>query len=103
MFMEEGRVRKSEDCTVCRLVRFYLLLAFPMIAILGLRSLDPQDERSTVMWIARVELIDFLAWGSAVALVTILAYRGYVEFWIPKKRSKALAEILRNQDGDDAT
>ena len=79
------------------------MLAVPLIAMVGLGSLGVGDETQSVVWFARVELIDFLAWGSAFALVTILAYRVYVEFWIPKKRSKALAEILRNQSGDDVT
>ncbi len=96
-------MQNSKDCAVCRLIRFYLMLAVPLIAMVGLGSLGVGDETQSVVWFARVELIDFLAWGSAFALVTILAYRVYVEFWIPKKRSKALAEILRNQSGDDVT
>ena len=96
-------MQKSNECNVCRLIRFYLLLAVPLIAMVGLGSLDAGDGAQSVVWFARVELIDFLAWGSALALITIVAYRGYVEFWIPKKRSRALAEILRNQSGDDVT
>lgn len=96
-------VHKSNECAVCRLIRFYLFLAVPLIAMVGLGSLGAGDEAQSVVWLARVELIDFLAWGSAFALIIIVAYRGYVEFWIPKRRSKALAEILRNQGGDDAT
>ena len=96
-------MQKSKDCAVCRLVRFYLMLAVPLIAMIGLGSLGTVDDSQAVIWFARVEVIDFLAWGSALALITIVAYRGYVEFWLPKKRSRALAEILRNQSGDDVT
>ena len=96
-------MQNSKDCAVCRLVRFYLLLAIPLIAMIGLGSLGTADDSRAVIWFARVELIDFLAWGSVLALVIILAYRVYVEFWIPKRRSRALAQILHDQSGDDVT
>lgn len=94
-------MQKSKDCAVCRLVRFYLMLAVPLIAMIGLGSLGTVDDSQAVIWFARVEVIDFLAWGSLLALVVILAYRGYVEFWVPKRRSRALAQILHHQKSED--
>ena len=91
---------KSNDCAICRLIRFYLLLAVPLIAVLGFGSLDPQNPSESPIWFARVELIDVMAWLSATALVLVLVYRIYTDVWVPKKREKALNRLLdRDQDG----
>lgn len=88
----------SKDCRVCRLIRFYLLLAFPLIVIMGIGSLDTEANLGASRWIAPVELIDYLAWGAASAVVLIVAYRGYIEFWIPKRQKSVLARLLESDE-----
>ena len=84
----------SKDCAICKLIRFYLLLAVPLIAVLGFGSLDPEDHSASPIWFARVELIDVMAWMSAAALALVLVYRVYTDVWVPKKREKAINKLL---------
>jgi len=91
----------SKDCAVCKLIRFYLLLAVPLIAVLGFGSLDSQNPSELPIWFARVELIDVMAWMSASALALVLIYRIYTDIWVPKKREKAINRLLeQDTDGD---
>ena len=89
----------SKDCAICKLIRFYLLLAVPLIAVLGFGSLDSQNHSESPIWFARVELIDVMAWISASALALVLVYRIYTDVWVPKKREKAINRLL-DQDTD---
>lgn len=84
----------SKDCAICKLIRFYLLLAVPLIAVLGFGSLGPEDPLASPIWFARVELIDVMAWMSAAALALVLVYRVYTDVWVPKKREKAINKLL---------
>ena len=91
----------SKDCAICKLIRFYLLLAVPLIAVLGFGSLDSQNHSESPIWFARVELIDVMAWISASALALVLVYRIYTDVWVPKKREKAINRLLDQEtDGD---
>lgn len=90
-------MRTSGDCYICRLVRLYLLLALPLVAILGVGSLNP-DESGSPIWFARVQLIDYLAWGALIGLFVILCFRGYVEFWVPRRRKAALERLLADNE-----
>lgn len=91
----------SKDCAICKLIRFYLLLAVPLIAVLGFGSLDPESPSASPIWFARVELIDVMAWMSGAALALVLTYRIYTDVWIPKKREKAINRLIdRNKDDD---
>ena len=92
-------MRRSEDCNVCRLIRFYLLLSVPLIAVLGMGSLSPDAQEASEVWFARVELINFLAAAAVLALVAIVAYRAYVEYVLPQKRIESLND-LRKKLGD---
>jgi len=78
----------SEDCAVCKLIRTYLFLAVPLLALVGARSMEGGDKPS--LWLARVELIDLLAWGALAALVAITLYRAYDEYYLPRRRLRAL-------------
>ena len=90
----------SKECAVCKLIRFYLLLAVPLIAVLGFGSLDPENPAESPIWFARVELIDAMAWMSAIALALVLVYRIYIDIWVPKKRENALNRLLdRDKEG----
>jgi len=85
--------RDKKDCTVCRIVRTYLLIAVPLLAMVGFSSMSG-DNGSVAPWFARVELISFLATLAVIALVLILAYRVYEEYWIPRKKKEKLESLV---------
>jgi len=31
----------------------------------------------------------------------VIGYRSYVEFWLPKRRARALEQMLQDNNGDD--
>ena len=88
------------DCPVCRLVRFYLLISVPLIAAVGLSSMGDDVEGGFLIWFARVELIDFLAWGALAACIIVVVYRAVVEFWVPRRRAAKLDRLLRYDDAE---
>ena len=88
----------ESGCAVCKLIRFYLLLAAPLIVMLGFSQLNSDEAMYGDFWIARVELIDFLAYGSLLALFTIIGFRAYQEYWQPRKRQRRLHKLLDNGD-----
>ena len=90
-------MRNSSDCPTCRLVRFYLFLSIPLIAVLGFSSVESERDGGVVLWFARLELIDFLAWGSLISCIVVLMYRVYVEFWLPRRRAEALDRLLESE------
>ena len=93
---------RSSDCKTCRLVRMYLLVAAPLLVILGSQSLSRESE--TTIWFARVELIDVLAYGSLVALVVIIVIKAYLEFFAPRRRLQRLAKVQRElEDRSDCS
>lgn len=63
-------------------------MAVPLLALVGARSMEGGDAAS--LWMARVELIDLLAWGALAALVAITLYRAYDEYYLPRRRLRAL-------------
>lgn len=92
----------GEDCAVCKLIRTYLFLAVPLLALVGMRS--TQGGATASLWMARVELIDLLAWGALAALVTITLYRAYNEYYLPSRRLRALEAAKERFDrlGDES-
>ena len=80
----------GKDCAVCKIIRTYLLFAVPLLALVGASSMS--GGMDAVPWFARVELIDLLSWGCLAALVLIVAYRAYEEYYLPRKRERALLE-----------
>ena len=80
----------GEDCAVCKIIRTYLLFAVPLLALVGASSMG--GGMDAVPGFARVELIDLLSWGCLAALLLIVAYRAYEEFYLPRKRERALLE-----------
>ena len=85
-----------QECRVCKLIRFYLLLALPLIAMVGLSVTGPTSDTVEVPWFARVALIDFLAYGSAAALMGVICYRAYHEYVLPRRRARTLNELRNN-------
>ena len=86
----------AQDCAVCRIIRTYLLFAVPLLALVAASTLD--DGVRTAPWFARVEIIDLLSWGCLAALIAIVAYRAYQEYYLPKKRERALADAKARFD-----
>ena len=81
----------AQDCAVCKIIRTYLLFAVPLLALVGASTMGG-GLGSATPWFARVELIDLLSWGCLAALILIVAYRAYEEYYLPGKRERALAE-----------
>ena len=48
-------------------------------------------------------MINILSGGSLAALVVIVAYRAYQEFYLPKSRERALEAMRMSLDEQDAT
>ena len=86
----------AQDCAVCKIIRTYLLFAVPLLALVAASTMD--DGVRTAPWFARVEIIDLLSWGCLAALIAIVAYRAYQEYYLPKKRERALADAKARFD-----
>ena len=84
------------DCAVCKIIRTYLLFAVPLLALVGASTMD--GGLSSVPWFARVEIIDLLSWGCLAALVAIVSYRAYQEYYLPRKREQALERAIAQFD-----
>ena len=93
--------RNKSDCAVCRIVRTYLLIAVPLLAMVGFSSMSG-DREVAPPWFARVELISFLAALAVTSLVAVVAFKAYEEFWAPKKKREKLESLVSQlrEDGD---
>ena len=58
------------ECKVCKLIRTYVLVAVPLVLILGAQALN--KDASIQSWVPGVVLIDLLAYGALGALVAIV-------------------------------
>lgn len=94
--------RGNQTCAVCRIVRTYLLIAVPLLTMVGFSSLS-EDEGIANLWFARVELISFLAALAVTSLVAVVAYKAYQEFWAPKKKREKLESLVSQlrEDGEE--
>ena len=81
----------AQDCAVCKIIRTYLLFAVPLLALVGATSMGGGMDSAPRF--ARVELIDLLSWGCLAALVLIVAYRAYEEYYLPRRRLRALEAV----------
>ena len=89
----------AEDCAVCRLVRAYVLVAVPLLAMIGAFALG--DSSGEQLWFADTRLIDVLSWGSLAALVGIVTYKAYQEYVIPQRRMRRLEEMQASISDED--
>ncbi|NCZ62920.1 MAG: hypothetical protein EBY62_03735 [Cellvibrionales bacterium] len=80
----------AQECVVCKIIRTYLLFAVPLLALVGASTMD--GGMNGTPWFARVELIDLLSWGCLVALVVIVVYRAYQEYYLPARRQVRMAD-----------
>ena len=86
----------AQECVVCKIIRTYLLFAVPLLALVGASTMD--GGMNGTPWFARVELIDLLSWGCLLALVVIVVYRAYQEYYLPARRQRALLEAKARFD-----
>ena len=94
--------RDKRDCAVCRVVRTYLLIAVPLLAMVGFSSMSG-DQGTAAPWFARVELINFLAILAVASLAVVISFRAYQEYWAPKKKKEKLESLVSQfeEDGQD--
>ena len=85
----------NNDCAVCKTIRLYLLFAVPLLALIGVAS-GPESEGPR-LWITQLDLIALLSWGALVALLTIVCYRIFQEYILPKRRLKKLESLKSEQ------
>ena len=89
----------KQDCTICRVIRTYLLFAVPLLAMIGAFALG--DSSGEQLWFADTRLIDVLSWGSLAALVGIVTYKAYQEYVIPQRRMRRLEEMQASISDED--
>ena len=70
------------------------MFAVPLLALVGISAGSKKNDGQ--LWFARVELIDLLSWGCLAALVAIILYRAYQEYYLPIQQERKLT-ALREQ------
>lgn len=65
----------TQDCAVCRLIRVYIMVAVPMIFMVWLNP-DSSSE-----FLSEVSLTNLFANLVGIALVIIVGWKAYNEFW----------------------
>ena len=88
------------ECKVCKLIRTYVLVAVPLVLILGAQALN--KDASIQSWVPGVVLIDLLAYGALGALVAIVGVRFKKEFIDTKRKEKKLNQVRRRLEEEGA-
>ena len=70
------------------------MFAVPLLALVGISAGSEKSDGQ--FWFARAELIDLLSWGCLAALVAIVLYRAYQEYYLPIQQERKLT-ALREQ------
>ena len=70
------------------------MFAVPLLALVGISA--GSEDNDGQLWFSRVELIDLLSWGCLAALVAIVLYRAYQEYYLPIQQERKLT-ALRGQ------
>ncbi len=70
------------------------MFAVPLLALVGISAGSEKSDGQ--LWFARVQLIDLLSWGCLAALVAIVLYRAYQEYYLPIQQERKLT-ALREQ------
>ena len=70
------------------------MFAVPLLALVGISAGSEKSDGQ--LWFARVQLIDLLSWGCLAALVAIVLYRAYQEYYQPIQQERKLT-ALREQ------
>ena len=87
------------ECKVCKLIRTYVLVAVPLVLILGAQALN--KDASIQSWVPGVVLIDLLAYGALGALVAIVESALKRIHRYQKKRKK-LNQVRRRLEEEGA-
>jgi len=64
-----------QGCTVCRLVRMYLLIAVPLIVAIGFGSGTGSS------FLAQIDLLRLTSYLIGIGFVLTVGWRAYQEYW----------------------
>jgi hypothetical protein len=70
----------SNDCTICKYTRYFFYAAAPIVILIGMGS-GPGVSPS--LQFITVDLGDYLAAGILIALVSLIIFRTYIEYYVP--------------------
>ena len=90
----------NSECKVCKLIRAYVLIAVPLVLILGAQALN--EDAALQSWMPGVVLIDMLAYGALGALVIIVGVRFKREFIDPKRKQKRLNKLIKGAERESS-
>jgi hypothetical protein len=65
--------RQTEDCQICKIIRWYLMIGVPMIVLLW--------SRPDIEYLRGYRLPNIVATLITGALVAVIGWKYYQEFW----------------------
>ena len=90
----------SNDCTICKYTRYFFYAAAPIVILIGMGS-GPGVSPS--LKFITVDLGDYLAVGILIALVSLIIFRTYIEYYVPwrdeRNTESSRAQGARTDDG----
>ena len=89
----------SNDCTICKYTRYFFYAAAPIVILIGMGS-GPGVSPS--LQFITVDLGDYLAVGILIALVSLIIFRTYIEYYVPWRDGRNIesskAQCARTDD-----
>ena len=82
----------KNDCPTCRIIRTFLYLAAPMVLLLGVYNNKP--GAGEVGFKLPFDLISVVSYGALLAMIGMVAFRYYQEFYKPKRNRE---QFLKQQ------
>jgi disulfide bond formation protein DsbB len=73
-------MKSSADCPLCKIIRTYLILAVPVLAVLFLQPSEPVFGAFSIIKIA--------PWFVAIGLPSLIAWKYYHEIYKRKRKSR---------------
>lgn len=73
-------MKSSADCPMCKIIRTYLILAVPVLAVLFLQPSEPVFGAFSIIKIA--------PWFVAIGLPSLIAWKYYHEIYKRKRKSR---------------
>lgn len=70
----------ANDCTICKYTRYFFYAAAPIVILIGMGS-GPGVSPS--LQFITIDLGDYLAAGILIALVSLIIFRTYIEYFVP--------------------
>ena len=68
------------DCQTCKYIRYFFYAAAPIVILIGMGG-GPGTSPS--LEFITVDLGDYLAVGIMIALVSLIIFRTYIEYYVP--------------------